>query len=188
MPARRPFTPMLKTLAPLAAILLLAGCVTVAPDRRASVDDGVSGEAMAGVRLPGTKPPVPKMALRPPTATMPVTAATLPPTPPHRPNFPRIEAAELADMTAEQALTIFGTPTRAERQRGDQLGGVTAWIYEADGCRLKIAFHFSVADNALRAHAHDVAALDRSAELPESLCLHALAKPKPKLARRTVAF
>lgn len=185
MLARRPFTPMLKTLAPLAAILLLAGCVTVAPDRRVPVDDGVS---TTGVRLPGIKPPVPQTAVRPPTATTPVTAATLPPTPPHRPNFPRIEAAELADMTAEQALTIFGTPTRAERQRGDQLGGVTAWIYEADGCRLEIAFHFSVADNALRAHAHDVAALDQSTELPESLCLHALAKPKPKLARRTVAF
>lgn len=187
MPVCRPSSPILKVLVPL-AVVLLTGCVTVAPDRQAPLSDGVSDVAASGVRLPGIKPPVPKTAVRPSTATTPVAAATLPPTPPHRPSFPRIDATELAGMTAEQALTAFGTPTRAERRRGDQFGGVTAWIYEADGCRLEIAFYFSVAGNALQAYTHDVAALDRSAELPESLCLHALAKPKPELARRTVAF
>jgi len=90
-----------------------------------------------------------------------------------------VSPAVLNGLTADRALQAFGKPDRAERL---QDGTVTTWIYETAGCRLRVAFHFSVADNALLAHAHELTAEEAGAP-PEAICLHAIAGEKERRGR-----
>lgn len=105
----------------------------------------------------------------------PRAAPSLPPKPPRRPRFPRVHASQLARLSAEEALVLFGKPVRASRD-----DGTTAWTYEAAGCRLHLEFRFSFAVNALRASGYELA----PETIPASICLHALAKPAPRIAAR----
>jgi hypothetical protein len=159
----------------LAVLLLaagLAGCVT---DRtgevpvRPVVAAPVVEPAVTAARVPASKPPVPDGAADLGAVRVP---QPLPPRPPQRPAFPRVDAAVFDGLTAERALTLFGTPDQSLRSQGD-VTGETIWVYRAAGCRLEIAFHFSVADNALIAFAHDLRAGDPA--VPDAICLHTLA-------------
>jgi hypothetical protein len=161
----------------LALLLFAAGLTGCLSDRAAEpapaprVTAPAPETLQAAPRVPGLKPAVPAdiAALNAVSAPKP-----LPPRPPRRPAFPRIEAAALVGLTAEQALTLFGTPDRSLRSQGD-VTGETIWVYETAGCRLEIAFHFSIADDALVAHARDLRPSDPAAPVPESICLHVLA-------------
>jgi hypothetical protein len=166
----------------LAVLLLaagLAGCVTDRtgePPARPVVAAPAAAPQVTAARVPETKPPVPDSASAPASAPAPLP---LPPRPPQRPAFPRVEASVFDGLTAERALTLFGTPDRSLRSQGD-VTGETIWVYRAAGCRLEIAFHFSIADNALIAHAHDLRTHDLrtgapTAQVPDAICLHTLA-------------
>lgn len=108
----------------------------------------------------------------------PRTVAPLPPSPPTRPAFPRLAKADLTGVSAEAALQLLGAPTDAGRLRGD-----TVWRYENASCRLDLHFHFSVADNALRAYRAEIG-WRIGPEISEELCLHTLAKDRVRVARQ----
>jgi hypothetical protein len=91
-----------------------------------------------------------------------------------RPAFPRVGPGALDGMALERALTIFGKPAAVDR--GPL---VTTWTYAGAHCRLEIDFHFSVVDNAMRAH--DVRVADPAGT---SMCLHDLSVPNAAIAER----
>ena len=102
--------------------------------------------------------------------------AKLPPLPPQRPVFPRVQPAALAGVSAERALAMLGRPLAARNAEG-----VSLWVYEHEACRLTLRFHFSVRDNELRALGYDIeSGVEKG--LPESICLHLLAPPETRIA------
>lgn len=160
----------------LSGLLFLGACVTTGeqevPAPESAETPGPPVETRSDDLVPpGPKPPVPAdFAARPPRAA----AFARPPLPPMRPTFPRVDPSELEGMALARALSLFGKP--AEVRRGPLL---TTWTYTGIHCDLQIDFHFSVADNAMRAH--DTRILGPA---DTRLCLHDLALPNAAIAER----
>jgi hypothetical protein len=159
---------------PLTMAVLISACVTTGqapPAEEVRAPTPVQAAlAPAGPLPPGPKPAAPAGFL-PDARTVPTTPPPLPPT---RPPFPRVAPTALDGLKLERALTLFGRP--AAVARGPD---VTTWTYRTAGCRLEIDFHFSIQQNAMRAHASRIA----GPATPE-MCLHALAIPRAALAER----
>ena len=161
----------------MSGLLLLGACVTPggqhtpAPDADRTVAPPAQASA-AGPVPPGPKPSPPAgFAAEQPRV---LGAFERPPLPPMRPTFPRVQPGALDGLALERALTLFGKP--AEVRRGPL---VTTWTYAGAHCALEIDFHFSVVDNAMRAH--DTRILGPA---DTGLCLHDLALPNAAIAER----
>lgn len=162
----------------IALVMLLAPGACALPGK----EPQPGSEPPAWASLPAEHParvarPVPNTAEtdQPGKPNQPDVARPLPPKPPRRPAFPRVHASQLAGLSAEQALVLFGKPTHADRD--DE---TTAWTYEAAGCRLHLRFRFSVAANALRASGYELS----PETIPTAICLHTLARHAPRIAAR----
>ena len=161
----------------LSGLLFLGACVTTggqdAPTAGSAATDGPPAETRAADPVPpGPKPAVP--AGFDARQARSQTALGRPPLPPMRPSFPRVSPAALDGIALTRALTLFGKPT--DVRRGPLL---TTWRYAGANCRLEIDFHFSVVDNAMRAH--DTRILGPA---DAGLCLHDLALPNAAIAER----
>ena len=161
----------------MSGLLVLGACASPGgPDAPGPAPEATAGPVAetsdATLVPPGPKPTVPAGF----AARQPGDAGTIvrPPLPPMRPPFPRVQPAELDGMALERALTLFGKP--AEVRRGPLL---TTWTYAGVHCDLEIDFHFSVVDNAMRAH--DTRILGPA---DTGLCLHDLALPNAAIAER----
>lgn len=168
---------------PLFPALLLAPAVLVSACMPQFAADGATSPTLqeppraAAETLPeaAAEPGAALVGMTPPP-TRPVVRASLPPLPPQRPAFPRVDAAALAGISAEEALSILGRPRHARSTEG-----VSLWVYEHAACRLTLRFHFSVRDNELRALGHDIeSGLEKG--LHEAICLHLLALPETRVA------
>jgi hypothetical protein len=180
MPMVAPRRP-LRWLLPAVTAAVLAGCVTTGPEsdgppaaRSAPAQAAAPAAAPAGPQPPAAKPQVPpdfRSAVR--------GSRRPPPLPPSRPAFPRVSPAAVPGIALGRALSLFGKPAAVDRG-----AEVTTWVYRSGYCRLEIDFHFSVADNAMRAHAYRIAGGPdgRDAASRPRLCLHTLAKRSPRLA------
>jgi hypothetical protein len=160
----------------LLGLLLLGACVTPG-GQDVPVADGAAAGPQANAQAAGPVPPSPKPAVPADFRSQQArtsSALERPPLPPMRPIFPRVRPVELDGLALERALTMFGKPSGVRRSPL-----VTTWTYAGPHCRLEIDFHFSVVDNAMRAH-------DTRIQGPADpgLCLHDLALPNSALAER----
>lgn len=161
----------------LSGLLLLGACVTSGGQDAPASDPAITAGPPTETRAAGPVPPGPKPALPAGFEARQArlqTALDRPPLPPMRPTFPRVQPGELDGLALERALTLFGKP--AEVRRGPL---VTTWTYAGAHCALEIDFHFSVVDNAMRAH--DTRILGPA---DTGLCLHDLALPNAAIAER----
>jgi hypothetical protein len=173
MTARRQFRRAIA----LSGLLFLGACVTPggqdAPAPNAAATAGPPAETRAaGPVPPGPKPSVP--AGFDTRQARSQAGLTRPPLPPMRPSFPRVSPTALDGIALERALTLFGKPTNV--RRGPLL---TTWTYAGANCALEIDFHFSVVDNAMRAHESRILG-----PADAGLCLHDLALPNAAIAER----
>ena len=161
----------------LSGLLFLGACVTSGGQDAPAPDPAITAGPPAETRAAGPVPPGPKPAVPAGFDARQArvqTALDRAPLPPMRPAFPRVSPTELDGMALERALTLFGKPSDVRRSPL-----LTTWTYAGVHCDLEIDFHFSVVDNAMRAHETRILG-----PADAGLCLHDLALPNAAIAER----